>query len=162
MSPRLPLALRVAKVALMASLATALVYGIGGGLVIEGVFQLGTLVAIATLLTRLFGPITQLSGLQETAQTVVVSVEEKAHMMRQVGIGKASVSEPLLTCREVEMTSKPGRSAVVRDEPGGCPSIGQVVSGMKVARARSAASAWNVGRQTSTQPRSRAQVSGSW
>jgi hypothetical protein len=67
-----------------------------------------------------------------------------------VGIGKASVSEPLLTCREVEMTSKPGRSAVVRDEPGGCPSIGQVVSGMKVARARSAASAWNLGRQAST------------
>ena len=32
-------------------------------------------------------------------KTVVVSVEEKAHVMRQVGIGKASVSEPLMTCR---------------------------------------------------------------
>jgi hypothetical protein len=31
--------------------------------------------------------------------TVVVSVEEKAHWMRQVGIGKVSVSESLLTCR---------------------------------------------------------------
>jgi hypothetical protein len=30
-------------------------------------------------------------------KTVVVSVEEKAHVMRQVGIGKASVSEPLFT-----------------------------------------------------------------
>ncbi|PPK68803.1 ABC transporter ATP-binding protein [Actinokineospora auranticolor] len=58
---------------LMASLATALVYGIGGELVLAGALQLGTLVAIATLLGRLFGPITQLSGLQETAQTVVVS-----------------------------------------------------------------------------------------
>ena len=28
-------------------------------------------------------------------KTVVVSDEEKAHVMRQVGIGKASVSEPL-------------------------------------------------------------------
>ncbi len=83
-------------------------------------------------------------------KTVVVSVEEKAHVMRQVGTGKASVSEPLLTCREVEVTSKPGRSAVVRDEPGGCPPIGQVVSGMKAARARSAASAGNLGRQAST------------
>ena len=83
-------------------------------------------------------------------KTVVVSVEEKAHVMRQVGIGKASESEPLLTCREVEMTSKPGRSVVVRDEPGGCPFIGQVVSGMKAARVRSAASAWNLGRQAST------------
>lgn len=59
--------------ALMASLATALVYGIGGGLVVAGAFQLGTLVAIVTLLGRLFGPIAQLSGMQETAQTVVVS-----------------------------------------------------------------------------------------
>jgi hypothetical protein len=32
-------------------------------------------------------------------KTVVVSDEEKAHLMRQVGIRKASVSEPLTTCR---------------------------------------------------------------
>ena len=44
-------------------------------------------------------------------KTVVVSVEEKAHVMRQVGIGKASVSEPLMTCRKVELTSKPGHSS---------------------------------------------------
>ncbi|ATL69945.1 ABC transporter ATP-binding protein [Nocardia terpenica] len=59
--------------ALMASLTTAFVYGIGGGLVLAGTFQVGTLVAIATLLGRLFGPIGQLSGIQATAQTVVVS-----------------------------------------------------------------------------------------
>ncbi|WP_212764234.1 hypothetical protein [Streptomyces sp. I05A-00742] len=58
---------------LMASLATAIVYGIGGGLVFDRAFQLGTLIAIATLLERLFGPITQLSGMQQVAQTVVVS-----------------------------------------------------------------------------------------
>ena len=32
-------------------------------------------------------------------KTVVVSDEEKAHKMRQVGIGKASASESLLKCR---------------------------------------------------------------
>ena len=32
-------------------------------------------------------------------------------MMRQVGTGKASVSEPLMTCRKVELTSKPGHSS---------------------------------------------------
>jgi len=32
-------------------------------------------------------------------KTVVVSDEEKAHEMRQVGTGKANASEPLLTCR---------------------------------------------------------------
>jgi hypothetical protein len=32
-------------------------------------------------------------------KTVVVSEVEKAHVMRQVGIGKTSVSESLLKCR---------------------------------------------------------------
>ncbi len=35
------------------------------------------------------------------------------------------------------------------DEPGGCPPIGQAVSGMEAARAWSAASARNVGRRVS-------------
>ena len=33
-------------------------------------------------------------------KTVVVSDEETARETRQVGIGKASVSEPLMTCRD--------------------------------------------------------------
>jgi hypothetical protein len=33
-------------------------------------------------------------------KTVVVSDEEKAQFMRQVGIGKTSVSEPLSKCRK--------------------------------------------------------------
>jgi hypothetical protein len=32
--------------------------------------------------------------------TVVVSDEEKAQVMRQVGIGKTSASEPLMRCRD--------------------------------------------------------------
>jgi hypothetical protein len=39
----------------------------------------------------------------------VVSVEEKAHMMRQMGIGKANASEPLMKRRKRPMTSKPER-----------------------------------------------------
>jgi len=42
-------------------------------------------------------------------KTVVVSVEEKAQVMRQVGIGKANASEPLMTCRNKQLTSKPER-----------------------------------------------------
>ena len=34
-------------------------------------------------------------------KTVVVSDEEKAHKMRQVGIGKASASESLWKCRNL-------------------------------------------------------------
>jgi hypothetical protein len=37
-----------------------------------------------------------------------------------------------------------------RDEPGGCPLIGQAVSGMEAARVRSAAPAGNVGRRMPT------------
>src|SRR5512132_1692611 len=46
-------------------------------------------------------------------KTVVVSEEEKAHVMRQVAIRKASVSEPLSTCRNDKSASKPGRRMVL-------------------------------------------------
>lgn len=62
-------------VTLLASLATAVVYGLGGGLVIDGMFQLGTLVALAVLLTRLFGPINQLSNVQAQVLTALVSFD---------------------------------------------------------------------------------------
>jgi hypothetical protein len=52
-------------------------------------------------------------------KTVVVSVEEKAHVMCQVGIGKASVSEPLMTCRKAEDDIKTGTVKWCRDELGG-------------------------------------------
>jgi hypothetical protein len=81
-------------------------------------------------------------------KTVVVSVEEKARARaRQVGIRKASESDPLMTCRNKKTTSKPGGLNGPGMEPGGCPSIGQAVSGMEAARAWSAASARNVGRR---------------
>src|SRR5712675_1273692 len=49
---------------LLASLATAAVYGLGGILVIDNFFKIGTLVALAALLGRLYGPITSLSNVQ--------------------------------------------------------------------------------------------------
>jgi hypothetical protein len=55
-------------------------------------------------------------------KTVVVSDEEKAHEMRQVGIGKASASESLPTCREGSNGIKTGVSPRSRDESGGCPA----------------------------------------
>ncbi len=42
-------------------------------------------------------------------KTVVVSAGEKAQEMRQVGTGKASVSEPLTTCRNKQLAPEPGR-----------------------------------------------------
>ena len=43
-------------------------------------------------------------------KTVVVSDEEKAQEMGQVGTGKASASEPLMTCRDQVGGIKTGAS----------------------------------------------------
>ncbi|WP_217649740.1 ABC transporter ATP-binding protein [Saccharopolyspora flava] len=60
---------------LLAALATAVVYGLGGGLVLAGAFQLGTLVALATLLNRLYGPLTALSNVHVDVMTALVSFD---------------------------------------------------------------------------------------
>ena len=60
---------------LVASLATAVVYGLGGSLVVKGVLQLGTLVALTALLTRLYGPLTALSNVQVDVMTALVSFD---------------------------------------------------------------------------------------
>src|SRR5215467_4172566 len=60
---------------LLASLATAVVYGLGGVLVIDNFFKIGTLVALATLLGRLYGPITSLSNVQVDVMTALVSFD---------------------------------------------------------------------------------------
>ncbi|MBC6467671.1 ABC transporter ATP-binding protein [Actinomadura alba] len=60
---------------LVAALATAMVYGVGGALVVNGHFQLGTLVALAALLSRLYGPLTALSNVQVDVMTALVSFD---------------------------------------------------------------------------------------
>ena len=48
-----------------------------------------------------------------------------------MGIRKTNASESLLKCRKILDDIKTGTSNEARDEPGGCPFIGQAVSGMK-------------------------------
>src|SRR5450755_672946 len=60
---------------LLASLAVAVVYGVGGDLVIRGTLQIGTLVALTLLLGRLYGPITALSNVQVDVMTALVSFD---------------------------------------------------------------------------------------
>ena len=64
-----------ASLTTVAALATALVYGMGGLLAINGTIQVGTLVALAALLTRLYGPLTALSNVQVDVMTALVSFE---------------------------------------------------------------------------------------
>jgi ATP-binding cassette subfamily B protein len=60
---------------LVASLATALVYGVGGYLAISGQLTVGTLLALAALLGRLYGPLTSLSNVRVDVMTALVSFE---------------------------------------------------------------------------------------
>ncbi len=60
---------------LLASLAAALVYGIGGTMAIAGSLGIGTLVALTSYLNRLYGPLTSLSNVQVDVMTTLVSFE---------------------------------------------------------------------------------------
>jgi ATP-binding cassette, subfamily B, bacterial len=62
-------------ITLFAALATALIYGLGGTLVISGAFQLGTLVAVIALVARLYGPVHTVSSMQLNVLTALVSFD---------------------------------------------------------------------------------------
>ncbi len=64
-----------ASLMLIPALATALVYGVGGNLVISGALSVGTLLALATLLMRLLGPLQGLSNVRVDVMTALVSFE---------------------------------------------------------------------------------------
>ena len=59
----------------VATIATAIVYGFGGSLVVSGVLTLGTLLALTALLARLYGPLTALSNVRVDIMTALVSFE---------------------------------------------------------------------------------------
>ncbi len=59
----------------IAAIATAIAYGIGGHLVISGAMSVGSLLAITTLLARLYGPLTALTNVRVDVMTALVSFE---------------------------------------------------------------------------------------
>ena len=59
----------------VAAIATAIAYGIGGHLAISGAMTVGSLLAITTLLARLYGPLTSLSNVRVDVMTALVSFE---------------------------------------------------------------------------------------
>ncbi len=74
---RISLVTRVfaAVMLLIPALATALVWGIGGHLVIDSDLTIGTLTALATLLLRLLGPLQGLSNVRVDVMTALVSFD---------------------------------------------------------------------------------------
>ncbi|HEX3901026.1 MAG TPA: ABC transporter ATP-binding protein [Mycobacteriales bacterium] len=63
------------SLSLVAALATALVYGLGGRLAIHGSLTVGTVVALTAFLSRLYGPLTSLSNVQVDVMTALVSFD---------------------------------------------------------------------------------------
>ncbi|MCD2195069.1 ABC transporter ATP-binding protein/permease [Actinomycetospora endophytica] len=60
---------------LVSQLAQAMVYGVGGWLAITGRIDAGTVVSLALLLTRLYGPLTQLANARVDVMSALVSFE---------------------------------------------------------------------------------------
>ena len=95
-------------VVLLTSLLTAVVYGVGGTLVIRGSLEFGTLVALAALLVRVYGPIASLSSVQIQVMTALVSFDRVFEVLDL---------EPLIT-------EKPDAVPLqARDRSGAAPEI---------------------------------------
>jgi ATP-binding cassette subfamily B protein len=96
-------------VTLLAVLMSALVYGLGGYFTMNGALKVGTLVAMAALIARLYGPINQLTNVQANFLTALVSFDRVFEVLDL---------EPLVSDR-------PGASVLsVRDTgSGGAPMI---------------------------------------
>ncbi|MGY2066676.1 ABC transporter ATP-binding protein [Blastococcus sp. SYSU DS0619] len=60
---------------LVAALATALVYGLGGWLAFTGTLTAGDVVALALLLSRLYGPLTALANVRVDVMSAMVSFD---------------------------------------------------------------------------------------
>jgi ATP-binding cassette, subfamily B, bacterial len=93
--------LLIAFIALLAALVTALVYGLGGTLVIHGVFQIGTLVAFIALVSQLYGPLNTASALPLEILTALVSFDRAFEILDlQPLITERPAAHPLTQMRE--------------------------------------------------------------
>jgi ATP-binding cassette subfamily B protein len=90
-----------AFIALLAALVTALVYGLGGTLVIHGVFQVGTLVAFIALVSQLYQPLNTVSGLRLELLTALVSFDRVFEILDlEPLIAERPAAYPLAQTRE--------------------------------------------------------------
>ena len=91
---------------LVAALATALVYGIGGLFAISGSLSVGTLLALAALMSRLYGPLTALSNVRVDVMTALVSFERVFEVLDL---------EPAIRDRDDARTLPPGAAGIELD-----------------------------------------------
>ncbi|HTX01940.1 MAG TPA: ABC transporter ATP-binding protein, partial [Acidimicrobiales bacterium] len=101
-----------------AALATALVYGWGGVLSLHGSLQVGTLVAMTAYLSRLYGPLTQLSNVNVDVMTALVSFDRVFEVLDL---------PPMITERRGALAVPPGPATIELDHVDfAYPSAGEV------------------------------------
>jgi ATP-binding cassette subfamily B protein len=88
---------------LVASLATALVYGAGGVMTVNKTLQVGELVALAALLGRLYGPLTALSNVRVDVMTALVSFERVFEVLDLEPLVRESANPVALQQRPVSV-----------------------------------------------------------
>ena len=85
-----------AALSLVASLAQALVYGLGGYYAITGQLSTGTVVTLALLLSRLYGPLTALSNARVDIMSALVSFDRVFEVLDlEPMIADAAAAEPI-------------------------------------------------------------------
>jgi ATP-binding cassette subfamily B protein len=92
-------------ITLLTALFTAVVYGVGGSLVINGAFQFGTLVALAQLITRVYGPIGGLSNVQVQVMTALVSFDRVFEVLDLEPLIKEKPDAAVLPARDAAGTA---------------------------------------------------------
>ncbi len=87
-------------ISLVSVIGTGLVYWLGGHLVLSGVFTIGTIVAFASYLTQLYGPLQALTNAPVTFSRSMVSFERVFEVIDlPVEIGEKPDAEPLENVR---------------------------------------------------------------
>ena len=83
----------------IAALATAIAYGIGGHLAIDGSITVGSLIAITTLLARLYGPLVSLATVRVDVMGALVSFERVFEVLDLEPMVKESANPKTLASR---------------------------------------------------------------
>ena len=88
----------------IAALATAIAYGIGGHLAIDGSITVGSLIAITTLLARLYGPLVALATVRVDIMGALVSFERVFEVLDLEPMVKEASNPVVLNSRTPQIT----------------------------------------------------------
>jgi ATP-binding cassette, subfamily B, bacterial len=92
-------------ITLLTALFTAVIYGVGGSLVIDRAFEFGTLVALAQLVARIYGPIGGLSNVQVQVMTALVSFDRVFEVLDLEPLIKEKPDATVLPARDAMGTA---------------------------------------------------------